>query len=180
MFLFREQKCLNWTCFHVIISQEMTDISGASELRRQLELKLLMTACLCVDTSRPSLCRQLLNTNKQYIWQYVYVSSLNLAVLIFSSSCLLHFSFFFPPISRSPSLQPRTEHFPTESAAEGWAIVSCCRGKKQGGRRGGGGRPGRLPGCQHRGCVSVRKSRGDRSDDDRGSVSRGLTSARKI
>lgn len=111
----------------------MTGISGASELRHQPELKLLLTACLCVDISRPSLCQQLLNTSVQYIWQYI--PSLNLAVLVFSSSCLLHFSFFhpFPGVPLSPAKDQAFSH--RECC---WRLGHCflLQGKKTG-REGG-------------------------------------------
>lgn len=108
----------------------------------------------------------------QYIWQCL--SSLNPAGLIFSLPPLLPlFSFFmclpplfflFSPFSWSPSLRPRTQHFPTECGAEGWAFVSCYRETRW------EEEAGWLPGCQLLVYVSVRKSRGDRSDDDRGTV----------
>lgn len=129
---------------------------------------------LAVTSVFPHWVSSYVKTTIQYIWQCV--SSLNLAGLIFSFSLLLLLSlffffapssllfFFFLPFSRSPSLRPRTQHFPTECGAEGWAIVSCYRetGREE--------EAGWLPGCQLDFYVSVRKSRRDRSDDDRGTV----------
>lgn len=133
---------------------------------------------LAVTSVFPHWLASYMKTSIQYIWQCV--SSLNLAGLIFSFSLslsysliplicafLLSFFFFSSPFPGVPLSGPRTQHFPTECGAEGWAIVSCYRETRRGG---GGRRQAWLPGCQLGVYVSVRKSRGDRSDDDRGTV----------
>lgn len=160
----------NWTRFRLIISQEMTGISGAlCFFFHQFESKRLLTACLSCDISLPSLGLQLCENNH----------TIHVAVRLLPKPGWPHFlplslapafpflrlpPFFFLPFSRSPSLRPRTQHFPTECSAEGWAIVSCYRetGREE--------EAGWLPGCQLDFYVSVRKSRGDISDDDGGIV----------
>lgn len=160
----------NWTCFHAIISQEVTGISVALAFFGAQTSVCLLTACLNCDISLLSLGCQLCETTIQYILQCI--SSFNLAGLIFFYSLLLPLSVFVPfsplflfsPFSWSPSLRPRTQHFPTECTAEGWAFVSCYR------ETWWEEEAGWLPGCQLGVYVSVRKSRGDRSDDDRTTV----------
>lgn len=163
----------NWTCFHVIISQEMTGILGALgfflELKHHFELKRLLTTCLSCDISLPSLGRQLCENNHTIHlatrvlpkpgWPHFLLVSLAPS---FPFLCLPPLFFIFSPFSWSPSLQPRTQHFPTECSAEGWAIVSCCRETEK------EEEAGLLPGCQLWVYVSVRRTRGDRSDDDWG------------
>lgn len=133
---------------------------------------------LAVTSVFPHWLASYMKTSIQYIWQCV--SSLNLAGLIFSFSlslllphspylCLPSLFFFlFLPFSWSPPLRAKDPAFSHRVWC--WRLSHCflLQGNKAGG--GGGRRQAWLPGCQLGVYVSVRKSRGDRSDDDRGTV----------
>lgn len=143
------------------------------ELKHQFELKRLLTAYLSCDISLPSLGRQLCKNNH----------TIHLVVRLLPKPGWPHFllfslapSFFFfclPPLffsfcclflkSLSPAKDPGFSH-----RAWCWRLSHCfpLQWKREGGRE----EAGWLPGCQLWVYVSVRKSRGDRSDDDRATV----------
>lgn len=115
-----------------------------------------------VTSVSPHWVASYVKTTILYIWQ-CFVSSLNLAGLIFPPLPHTLFAFFFclPPLSFlfslfswSLSFRPRTQHFPTERGAEDRAIVSCY------GETGREEEAGWLPGCKLGVYVSVRKKQG--------------------
>ncbi len=130
---------------------------------------------LALTSVFPHSAASYVKTSLQYIWQCV--SSLNLTGFIFSfphlfprslfCAFLLHFFSFFSPFPGVPLSRPRTQLFPRVCC---WRLSHCflLQGNREGGRQASW-----LPGCQFGVYVSVRKSRGDRSDDDRGSVYKG-------
>lgn len=174
----------NWTCCHVIISQEMTGISGALALFGA-QTSVWVEASL---DSMSSLWHQTfltgfgsyVKTSIQYICQWV--SSLNLAGLHFRLPSLaasfpflrlppffFFFTFFlhfFSPFSWSPPPWAKDPAFSHRVCC--WRLGHCflLQGNGEGGRE----EADWLPGCQLWLYVSVRKSRGDRCDDDRGTV----------
>lgn len=149
------------------------------ELKHQFEWKRLLTACLSCDISLPSLARQL-HENKHTIhlavcllpkpgWPHFLLLSLSLLLPHSPYLCLPSLFFFlFLPFSWSPPLRAKDPAFSHRVWC--WRLSHCflLQGNKAGG--GGGRRQAWLPGCQLGVYVSVRKSRGDRSDDDRGTV----------
>lgn len=96
--------------FHVIIWQEMTDVSEFGVQKSVLSELWLRSSF----TGSPCYCT-------------IHLSVLllfNMAGFLSPSvSCFLFLCIYFP----FSSLRPRTQLFPTECSAEGWAFVSCCR-----------------------------------------------------
>lgn len=150
----------SWTRFLLIISQISSFFFPCSNFWKRLLTACLHSLFICENNRTLHLAvRSLLKP-----WPATFSPSLSLLPRFRFFLCPppLVFLSFFLFFSWSPSLRPRTQHFPTECGAEGWAFVSCSTGT-HGGRR----RHGWLPGCQLGVYVSVRKSRGDISDDDR-------------
>lgn len=163
----------------LIISVEMTGISGAlAVFGAQTSVWIETSLDSMSELWHQSSLTGYVKTSIQYIWQFVSSPTrlalffspspqlLPLSLFFVPSSPLFFSFFFFLPFPGVPLIRPRTQHFPTECSAEGWTIVSCYR---ETGRE-GGGRQADFLAANIEVCVSVRKSRGDRSDDDRETV----------
>lgn len=109
-------------------SAESGAVSMALFYRRWLTclgLEFRHLCCLSCDFGLPTLDR---HATVQYMCQCVSFLTWLASFLLLS---LVSFLCIYFPFS---SLRPRTQLFPTECSAEGWAFVSCCR------EGGGGGR----------------------------------------
>jgi len=95
--------------FHVIILQEMTDMSGFGVQKSELWLRSSFTGS---------------PATVQYICQCFSFLTWMASFLLLSLVPFFLFLCIYFPFS---SLRPRTQLFPTECSAEGWAFVSCCR-----------------------------------------------------